>query len=249
MPEPNILMQPFRRLWEVDSARGIAILLMLVSNFSTDLFFLGGGSPQPGVWFYFARIVLSMFIFLAGVSLSLSHARVRENPRKGKKFLLRGAKIFCCGLLITAASFLLSREWTVWFGVLHLIGLSVVLSYPFLERKFAALFTGILVLFIGGILQTIAADVPLLLWAGVMPFFFISFDYTPVFPWFGIFLLGIFSGSVLFPQGKRRFPIKELSQNRFFRWLCLLGRNSLFIYFIHQPVFFGLLWVFQKGIW
>jgi uncharacterized membrane protein len=72
-------------------------------------------------------------------------------------------------------------------------------------------------------------------------------DYYPVLPWFGLSLLGIFTGYTLYPQGVRRFSLPNLAALLPVRGLRFLGRHSLLIYVIHQPILIGLLFALGFG--
>jgi uncharacterized membrane protein len=72
-------------------------------------------------------------------------------------------------------------------------------------------------------------------------------DYYPVLPWFGLALLGIFTGYSLYPQGVRRFSLPDGSAFPPFQALRFLGRHSLLIYVIHQPILIGLLMALGFG--
>ena len=233
------------RFWEIDSLRGIAIILMVISNFVTDIGFFGiySISAYSGIWLYFARLVVSMFILLAGVSLTLSYSRVRNKKAKEirKKYLLRGLKIFSWGLAITLVTWVFIRENFVLFGVLHLIGFSIIFGQFLLRSRYLNLFLGAFFILVGLYLQAMAFDFWWLAWLGFRPEGFYSVDYVPVFPWLGLFLAGMFFGSMIYPGGKRRFKIGDFSSSRLTAPLQFLGRNSLKIYLIHQPVLILLL--------
>ncbi len=92
--------------------------------------------------------------FLMGVSLTLSNSRaqITGKYREGglfKKYLKRGLKIFSLGLLITLATWIFIPQEFIIFGVLHFIGISIILSYPFLKSKYLNLFLGIGLIIIG----------------------------------------------------------------------------------------------------
>lgn len=235
------------RFWEIDSLRGVAIILMVVSNFVTDISYFGiyTINTYSGFWLVFARIVVSMFILLAGISLTLSYSRARNKKTKEihKKYLIRGAKIFGWGMIITLVTWMFLKEDYILFGILHLIGISIILGHFLLNRKHLNLFLGILFILAGIYLQTLVFGFPWLVWLGLRPEGFFSVDYVPVFPWFGLFLIGMFSGSLVYPEGKRRFQIRNFSSNRVVIPLRFLGRNSLKIYLVHQPILILLLWL------
>jgi uncharacterized membrane protein len=240
-------MAPVKRFWEVDSFRGIAIILMLVSNFVTDVAFFGVYSIDiySGFWPLFARVVVSMFLLLVGASLTLSYSRVGGRPLREvhRKYFLRGLKIFSWGMLITALTLVFLKQGFIWFGVLHLIGIGIILAHFLLRYRFLNLFCGILIVLIGIYLQTLAFDFSFMLWLGMRPVGFFSVDYVPIFPWFGMILIGMFLGNTLYPKGKRCFTLPDSSRNPLVRALSFLGRNSLLIYLVHQPVIIVLFWL------
>ncbi|MEM0360323.1 MAG: heparan-alpha-glucosaminide N-acetyltransferase [Candidatus Diapherotrites archaeon] len=220
------------RFWELDAVRGIAVALMVVFHILFDIKYFGFLTLEVPDFFWWAMPTIIAFIFLsiAGISLSISYAR---NPAP-ERFLLRGTKIFFLGLLITIATWIYPRDGFIVFGILHLIGLSIILSIPFLQLKKANLLLGLIIIFAGFFLQTQYFGFPWLLWLGFIPKGFYSLDYYPLLPWFGIVLFGIFVGKEAYPSGKRNF--KKSIEPKPLRFLSFLGRHSLAIYLLHQPI-------------
>jgi len=68
-------------------------------------------------------------------------------------------------------------------------------------------------------------------------------DHFPVFSWLGWVLLGCFVGGLLYSGKKRLFKLGDYSGVFPLNFLGLFGRNSLFIYLVHQPILLFLLWV------
>lgn len=71
---------------------------------------------------------------------------------------------------------------------------------------------------------------------GFPPRRFSSLDYVPFFPWVFAFWMGYF----IYQEIKRRDWLKYLSFISF-KPLEWLGRHSLIIYMLHQPLVYGLL--------
>lgn len=224
------------RFWEIDFARGLAIIKMVIFNYSYALAYLGILFFKEGLMFQGAAAAL--FIFLVGLSLTISYNRVKQKESKHiyKKYFSRGLKVFGYGLIITLITFLTFPKTTILFGVLHFIGVSIILGQFFLRYNKLNFFLGILFVLLGLYLQNFTFDTPWFLWLGLMPENFVTFDYFPIFPWFGVTLLGIYFGNLFYENGKRQFRIKDMSNNFIIRFLTFLGRNSLFIYLGHQPV-------------
>jgi uncharacterized membrane protein len=226
------------RLWEIDFFRGIAIILMIIFNYSFALLYLRIYVLNDGFlyWYVFPRFIGGMFIFLAGLSLTLMYSQIKNKKDSHKKFFSRGLKIFGYGLLITAITYLTFPEAFIIFGILHFIGISIILGSFFLKYNKLNLVLGLLIILFGFYLQSFSFNFSYLLWLGFTPQNFYTFDYWPILPWFGVTLLGIFFGNLLYKNGKRNFKIKDFSNSFVTRFLDFLGRNSLSIYLIHQPL-------------
>jgi uncharacterized membrane protein len=144
-------------------------------------------------------------------------------------------------MVITLVTYLFIGRGFVVFGILHLLGLSIILAYPFLGRsKWLALLGALLAIGIGAYLNRFVVSFPWLIWLGVKQGGRYMVDYYPLLPWFGAALLGVFVGYSVYPQGTPRFTRPNLAHIAPVRGLRFLGRHSLLIYLIHQPILIGL---------
>lgn len=238
---------PTVRFWEVDFLRGVAILLMVLYHLVFDLnyFAVYDIDVSSGFWLAVARAAASLFLLLVGLSLTLSHSRARllgQEDRFRLRLLKRSGWILSLAIGITIVTYLFIGKGFIVFGVLHLIGLSLLLAYPFLRLKRANIIFGLLFVLLGIYLQNISVSFPWLLWLGVAPPDFYSVDYFPVFPWFGVILVGMGLGSQLYPGYRRRIPVPDISASPLVRALAFLGRKSLAVYLIHQPVMIAIIY-------
>lgn len=230
------------RFLEIDALRGIAILCMVIFHFLFDYnFFVSQQFDLAGgLWFWLGRISAILFLLLVGISLSL---RVHRKQLQGNKLVsdlvFRGLFIFGLGLLLTFFSLLVFPQYAILFGILHLIGLSTILAIPFLKEPAWAGIMGLGIAILGTFFYWQWLPFPKLL--AFFPLSFPTFDYFPVFPWFGLVLIGIFLGNRWYPNGKPAHALQLNPQNPFFRLLAWAGKNSLAIYFAHQPVLAGFL--------
>ncbi len=73
-------------------------------------------------------------------------------------------------------------------------------------------------------------------------------DWYPLIPWFGVVLLGVEIGKYLYPLPDNRGPRPAFLDRpkKVSRLLVFLGRHSLVIYLIHQPIFIGAILIFQR---
>lgn len=242
------------RLWEVDALRGFAIVEMVFFHFMWDLNFFGiyQGQMLGGPWQWFARSIATLFIFTMGLSMTLSFHRERQkvgHDRLFGKYLRRGAIIFGWGLVITVATYFFIGRGFVIFGILHVIGASMVLAYPFLKlNRWASLAGGVAVILAGFYVDGLRSESPWLIWLGVKQVGTYMVDYYPVLPWFGLSLLGLFAGHSLYPDGRRAFALPDWHDALPVRSLRFLGRHSLLIYLVHQPILIGLLMVVTGSV-
>jgi uncharacterized membrane protein len=237
------------RFWEIDALRGVAILMMIAYHLFFDLNYYGISatdlSSLPVLFFLYP--IGTLFLLLVGVSLTLSYGRVKDTFTKYQlrfKYMKRGSGIFGLGLFITLVTWVYPHNGFIIFGVLHCIGVSILLAYPFIRFRFPALIIGIVCIALGVFLQTtVTVDFPWLLWLGFIPAQFYTLDYFPLLPWFGVVLIGVFLGNSLYKNNTRTFRVKDHSRFVVSRFLCFLGRYSLIIYLLHQLVIIGLLYL------
>ena len=242
---------PNRRYQILDTIRGCALISMLLYHAAWDMVYLFG-ADWP--WYHgFAAYVWQQsicwtFILLSGYCWSL-----------GRRQLRRGLTVFLCGALITAVTWFFMPGNLVYCGVLTLLGASSMLLVPLapaLERVPAqAGAAGSFLLFLvtrdvnagflgfegmrfaalpAGLYRDHLTALP-----GFPPADFFSTDYFSLFPWFFLFLTGWF----LF-----RLRPEEVREIRRVPLVTAMGRHSLLIYMLHQPVVYGLLWaLFRAG--
>ena len=202
-------MDEISRYREIDLVRGIAILMMILFHTVFDLYFfrIFPIDIYSGFWRYFALATASLFLLIVGISLTISRARAastKSGYQLALKFVYRGAVIFMLGLLVTFCTWLFLKEGFIVFGILHLIGISVILSPLFFRFKKWNIVMGLLCIVIGFFFTTRTGPIWLLP-LGIHPATFFSVDYEPIFPWFGVVLIGMGLGEYSVPRGCARF--------------------------------------------
>lgn len=232
---------PFKRIWEIDFLRGLAILLMVSYHGGFDLVELAGIRRVRGIAVDLGslpfRIAVAffagLFIVLSGISGSLTRSNFR-----------RGLKLLAVALLVTAASYVFSPDQVILFGILHLLGLCILIYGAALERSgpVACLAAAATVFAVSLAVPLLLKGTPIrndwLLPFGIVSDTFTSFDYFPILPWLGVFLTGAAIGKVFYSSRKSLLP-----RGRPVWLINAAGRRSLWIYVIHQPVLLGIFYV------
>jgi len=231
-----------KRLWEIDTFRGIAIIMMIVYHIIFDLNYFG--IYKIDLFFPPLRIFLysigTIFLIIVGISLHLSYLK---NQMK-LKYIKRGSMIFFIGILITIVTWFYPHDGFIVFGVLHCIGLSIIISYPFLKLNYINLIFGISIVFIGIFLTQFSFNFNYLLFLGFRPNGFYTLDYFPILPWFGVVLIGIFIGKLFYKKDQIKARSSHLSETYIIEKIAFLGRHSLIIYLIHQPILLVIIYFF-----
>lgn len=247
---------PAERYWEIDLARGVAVVMMIVFHSAFDLNFFGilPLNVYSGFLRMLAYLTASIFIFIVGVSFTISYARAsRRLTWEGLafKYVRRGLTIFSLGLVITTITWILLPRVYIVFGILHFIGISILLAPMFTRFGATNLALGAACILAGYMINTIPGP-RFLLWLGLHPISFVSLDYVPLLPWFGLILIGMAFGFLFYPDGYREFNI-EVTEPRCVRLFSTLGQHSLLIYFLHQPVILLIIAVLSPsaipGLW
>lgn len=225
------------RLAIIDGLRGLALCLMVVYHFIYDLVWfgvLGADFNNDPFWLGYRGSVVTVFLGLVGVSLVLA----RRSGHGIDAFWRRIAVITGCALLVSAASYVAFPQTFITFGVLHCIVVSSLLAQLLVDSPQAALVAGVAVVAAGNLVHRHFFDAPWLNWIGMMTHKPLTEDYVPIFPWLGVVLIGVAFGHWLLARERR--PIAVLSAATP-GWLAWMGRHSLLIYLLHQPVMIGIL--------
>jgi uncharacterized membrane protein len=234
MAKPALRRQQAPRVEGLDALRGVAIVAMVVYHFCFDLRYFGVARwdfEHDIRWLAARTLILSSFLLIAGISAALA----RRDPAADARWPRHVAVIGGAALLVTAASAMMFPRSFIWFGVLHAIALSLLLARPLIDRPRAALTAGVIVIAAGVMLSSQHFDNRMLGWLGFMTGKPMTEDYVPLFPWSGVLFLGIAAGHALVASNFAMLaPLARMP-----RALRFLGRHSLAVYLVHQPLLLG----------
>jgi len=233
------------RIGWIDELRGLAILAMILHHIAFNCTYFLDSSPdwldrilESRALGILQMLFVAVFLGLSGLCCHLTRRPWRRVGRVG----LAAAAI----TLVTRIAF---PAETIWFGILHCLAVCMAL-YALSGRQLKKVppFWGIaasLLLFAvtyrlpdgyilglalpeamytGGLLTVLGLPLPS----------FQSFDYVPLLPYAFLFLAGVFLGNMHLPEGRVHS-----------RFLAFCGRHSLAVYLVHQPVVFGLFFLFS----
>jgi uncharacterized membrane protein len=241
-----------KRLDFIDLIRGITILSMVAYHTCFDLVYLFN---VPLSWFpstatdCWQQSICITFIFLAGLSSCLSRSNLK-----------RGIRLLLLAVLVSLGTFLVFPDELIVFGILNFMGLACILTAllrPLLNKCPALI--GMLVCFglflltkelpsgwlgIGGwhLIQMPMSlySAPGMFIFGLPSRDFFSADYFPLIPWLFLFWTGYF----FWRQFGERVSKLSLMRVRFLpvNWF---GRHTIWVYVLHQPVIFAVLYAMR----
>lgn len=219
------------RVVEVDILRGIAIVMMIIFHFGYDLYFLKIYEIAYTNYFWSTLRIgtVSLFLSLVGVSLYLAYHQGIDWVKFRRRTLFLGS---VAGLISIATMIAIPDGW-IYFGIVHCILFSTLIGVFFVRIPQVALGLGvfILVFYQFGYLQTE------MFYEFIKPILGLPHrtqDLVNPLPWFGVVLIGIFVGS------QKLFNL-TLPRTKITQGLAWMGRYSLRIYLIHQPIILGIL--------
>jgi uncharacterized membrane protein len=234
------------RVGAIDAWRGAAIVLMIAYHFCFDLNYfhvIHQDMHHQLFWVSARSLIVTMFLTLVGISLVLSAHR--QPGWRG--FGMRQFRIGACAVLVSAGSYAMFPATFIYFGILHFIFFASFIGMALVRARVPAI-----ALAAAGVLAIATAlfwsdpwfDAAPWRWVGFMTHKPFTEDYVPMFPWIGVVLLGIALGKILLAKVlKPAAPGAVATRNPALRLGRLMGRHSLLIYMVHQPLLMGVLYV------
>ena len=229
----------------LDTLRGLALISMILYHASWDLVYLFGVDwpwySSSGAFFW-QQAICWTFILLSGYCFHLGRRRMR-----------RGWMAFGGGAVVTAVTLIAMPDMPVLFGVLTFLGSATLLTIPmdkllkkipavpglalsfaffWLFREVNSGFLGFEPLGLVSLPEGLYASL-FTAYLGFPPAGFRSSDYFPLLPWSFLFWTGYFLYRLRLGEPRRTLP-----QIPVVTWM---GRHSLVIYMLHQPVVYGVL--------
>ena len=226
-------MHSSSRFIEIDLMRSLAICMMVVYHTVYNLHFFHGFSLDPlsTGWWLFARTTAVLFLLLVGISFEI--AKQRGKKRQWKRIGI----ISLCALSISVATYIWDPFTYIRFGILHCIAVSLILLMVLPSGKVKRAIILFAVIGLGQLLIFVRISSELLLPLGVRSSLFVSLDYFPLFPWFGVILLGTLIAKKLAVH----MHTYEEKNTRLISILSIPGKHALPIYMLHQPLIIGML--------
>lgn len=220
--------QPQSSRWPlVDFIRAVAVLLMVYFHFFYDLTMFGVLNidfQKDWFWWGLPRVIVFLFLLAVGAGLRLVHYPHIRWKKFGKRFAL----LAFWALAISLSTYYFFPSRWIYFGTLHCIATCSLMSLPFLSWPRLSLVVGSLMLILAFAFKI---NIP---WI-ILPHW--SMDYIPAFPWLGVCLIAI-AGHHWNLHTKGQFLNRPE-----WKWALFIGRHSLFIYILHQPLMYGIMYL------
>lgn len=249
-------MQPGQQRYpEIDLLRCAAILLMIAYHTAFDLAVLYGWNIAvfSGPWKVVGTLSATTFLLLVGCSGVLLRQRCLVRGESewsiAIRFWKRGTVVLCCAAAISAVTAVYVPQAWVRFGILHLIGVTLLLQPGIARLGVRNAAIAIVALFASSRMPAAMQEgwwigLPF----GIVDTAFVSIDYYPLLPWISVVLAGSVLGSLAYTDGsplrnqhRLRMRVDALGAWPGMRLLQCIGRRSLWVYMIHQPLLLLLL--------
>lgn len=231
-----------RRLPLFDVLRGLAIVAMVVFHLAFDLNYFGiieADFYSDSGLVATRNAIVAMFLLLVGISMTLA----LRNGIHWDRYLKRLTVLALCALAVSLGSWLMFPQSWIFFGVLHFIAAASVIALAFRRFYRANLLIGLGVILFGLTVSHPTFDTPGLRWIGLVTTKPITEDYVPLLPWFGVVLIGMFLGKLSLQRIDFSILAERQPTTPVGMTLALMGRHSLAIYLLHQPLLLAAIWL------
>ncbi len=224
------------RLEKIDILRGIAIILMAIFHLNYSLLHIYNNNIlnfSKIFWFYEGRISALLFIFVWWLSFYLSEKKYKDAIIK--KYLKFSFFLMLIAWWISILTYFLFPNQYIRFWIIHFFSLSFPLLLLFKRLRYLNIAFWIIFIIYGFYMIPVIENQYFYFLGFTYPWF-VSADFYPIFPYFGVLLLGYSSGLLLDMSQKLNILKLQTKKNILTRFFIYLWRRSLIIYLIHQPI-------------
>lgn len=251
-------MAAANRIRLLDFLRAMAVVAMIFYHFVYDLGDFGYVNLITvinGYWKLFAQCIGCSFLFISGVSFWVAV----NKEVIWSKFLKRLIILSSAALLISLATYIQFGQAFIFFGILHLLAACSIFAIVIFRLPAIVLFVvamGIILLpeyyYSSQYYNHELFSSRLLSWTGLFNGRTGSVDFYAFMPWSSAYVIGIAFAKILIKPNRLNnlspLSFKEERRNAVFSMLLWIGRNSLLVYLIHQPILYGLFYSFESII-
>ena len=193
-----------------------------------------------------AQCIGASFLIISGISSGLS----KNSNNFISKFFTRLSILVIISSIITFVTFLVDQNSFIFFGILHLLAACSIISLLLIRVRNNNILFFLFVFSIILSFSNLTYDFPRYIsWLGFNKEVPITNDFYPLFPWVSFYLFGLWVCEPLKFYHKKYIEnsiIYHYQNSYIYKGLQFLGRNSLPIYILHQPIFFSLFLIFIR---
>ena len=223
---------------------------MIVYHLLYDLVFILGHDIPLFSTIYaqlWQNLIAMTFIVTSGISYNFGRKNIR-------KFII----LLICAAILSITTYILMYKEFIAFGIIHFFAFATLFTMIFenilnkINSYFGIIISGLLFIstrfIMNGFLilprgryyiPTKFYQFNFLFWLGLPNDSFKSSDYFPLIPWLFLFIIGFYAGRIIL---KSKFKLKKKSLNP----INIIGRHSLAIYMLHQPIIYFILSYFYN---
>lgn len=241
-----------KRVYLLDELRGFAIICMVIHHTFYDIGFVLGYEWGYNIFNFlclFQPVFWAIFIVTSGICSRLSRNTIK-----------RGGIVLAAGLIVSFVTAVIMplmgiEGAEIYFGILSCLGCCMIISgllSPLIKKMNAKIgMLAMLILFFAvynissGKIFFGLIKLPDILYStnylaplGFYTKGFFSADYFPLIPWLFMFLFGAFLGKYAVNGALPKSFYKSRIQ-----FLQKIGKSSLWIYLLHQPVLYVIMYI------
>lgn len=241
-----------KRIYLLDELRGFAIICMVIHHTFYDIGFVLGYEWGYNIFNFlclFQPVFWAIFIVTSGICSRLSRNTIK-----------RGGIVLAAGLIVSFVTAVIMplmgiEGAEIYFGILSCLGCCMIISgllSPLIKKMNAKIgMLAMLILFFAvynissgkiffGLIRLpdILYSTNYLAPLGFYTKGFFSADYFPLIPWLFMFLFGAFLGKYAVNGALPKSFYKSRIQ-----FLQKIGKSSLWIYLLHQPVLYVIMYI------